>query len=55
MTPRKLHPVDTPASAGSRRVAELSKPDDPYSLQFLIEQAGHTANYLDRLSALLNG
>lgn len=42
-------------SAGERLVAELSKPDDPYSLQFLIEQAGHTADYLERLSALLSG
>lgn len=47
--------ADAKPSAGQRLVAELSKPDDPYSLQFLIEQAGHTADYLERLSALLNG
>lgn len=53
VTKRKTDP--TQPSAGQRLVAELSKPDDPYSLQFLIEQAGHTADYLERLSALLSG
>ncbi|RFZ11195.1 hypothetical protein DSM43518_02035 [Mycobacterium marinum] len=42
-------------SAGARLVAELSKPDDPYSLTLLIEQAGHTADYLQRLHELIDG
>jgi hypothetical protein len=40
---------------GQRLVEELADDDDPYSLQFQIEHAGHTADYLDRLSTLLNG
>lgn len=54
MTRRSPTASSTP-TAGQRLIAELSKPDDPYSLQFLIEQAGHTADYLERLSALLSG
>jgi hypothetical protein len=42
-------------SAGARLIAELSKDDDPYSLTFLIEQAGHTADYLERLRQLIDG
>lgn len=57
MTARK--PASTPATpsktAGERLIAELSKPDDPYSLQFLIEQTGQIADYLDHLNALLRG
>jgi hypothetical protein len=41
--------------AGQRLVNELSRDDDPYSLQFLIEQAGHIADYLERSHQLLNG
>jgi hypothetical protein len=33
----------------------LSKDDDPYSLTFLIEQAAHIADYLERLRALIDG
>lgn len=61
MAPRKrANPVvklAAPANpgAGQRLVEELSKPDDPYSLTFLIEQAGHTADYLERLRGLLSG
>ncbi|WP_256251199.1 hypothetical protein [Mycobacterium malmoense] len=36
-------------------VEELSKDDDPFALTFLIQQAGVIANYLERLSELLNG
>lgn len=43
------------ASAGARLRAELSKDDDPYSLTFLIEQAGHIADYLQRLRELIDG
>lgn len=42
-------------SAGARLIAELSRDDDPYSLTFLIEQAGHTADYLERLRELIAG
>ena len=53
MTPRKrAQPAKT---AGQRLAEELVKPNDPYSLTFLIEQAAHTANYLERLRQLLDG
>lgn len=42
-------------SAGARLIAELSKDDDPYSLTFLIEQAAHIADYLERLRQLIDG
>jgi hypothetical protein len=42
-------------TGGQRLIAELSRPDDPYSLTFLIEQAGHIADYLGRLRRLLDG
>jgi hypothetical protein len=42
-------------TAGKRLVAELARDDDPYSLQFLIEQAGHIAEYLERSHQLLSG
>lgn len=42
-------------TAGQRLIEELKKPKDPYSLQFLIELAGQTADFLERLTALLNG
>lgn len=42
-------------TAGQRLIAELSKEGDPYSLQYLIELAGQTADFLERLTALLNG
>lgn len=42
-------------SAGQRLVEELSKPNDSYSLTFLIQQAGHIADYLERLHALHSG
>jgi hypothetical protein len=48
-------PLDRPITAGHRLTAELAKPDDPYSLTFLIEQAAHTADYLQRLRELLSG
>ena len=50
-SPRKAKPP----TAGQRLITELSKPDDPYSLTFLIEQAGQIATYLESLNALLNG
>jgi hypothetical protein len=54
MTPRKRTPRPAP-TPGKRLVAELAHADDPYSLQFQITHAGHTADYLDRLSHLLSG
>lgn len=36
-------------------MAELSEPDDPFVLTFLIQQAGVIANYLERLADLLSG
>lgn len=50
--PRKQTASKTP---GQKLVADLSEPGDPYSIQILIEQAGHAADYLDRMNALLNG
>ena len=40
---------------GARLIAELSRDDDPYSLTFLIEQAAHIADYLQRLRELIDG
>lgn len=40
---------------GKRLIAELSRDDDPYSLTFLIEQAAHIADYLQRLRELIDG
>lgn len=42
-------------TAGQRLVAELSRDGDPYSLEFLIQQAGHIADYLERSHQLLSG
>ncbi|MDM2398157.1 hypothetical protein PP613_03885 [Mycobacteroides abscessus] len=56
-TPVKRAPCKQTASKtpGQKLVADLSEPGDPYSIQILIEQAGHAADYLDRMNALLNG
>ena len=53
MAARRAQP--DPPTAGQRLIAELSAPDDPYSLTFLIEQAGHIADYLATCNALLRG
>ncbi|MEB3021301.1 hypothetical protein [[Mycobacterium] crassicus] len=60
--PRKRAPAKRSAptkaavpTAGQRLVAELAKDNDPYALRFLIEQAGHIADYLERLHALHAG
>ncbi len=54
--PRKRAAAKKPEpTAGERLVAELAKDNDPYALRFLIEQAGHIADYLERLQALLTG
>lgn len=50
--PRKQAPTKTP---GQKLIADLSEPGDPYSLQILIEQAGHAADYLARMNGLLEG
>jgi hypothetical protein len=52
MAARRKTPVQT---AGQRLVSELAADGDPYSLQFLIEQAGHIADYLERSHQLLSG
>jgi hypothetical protein len=44
----------TSQSAGKRLIAELSKPDDPYTLTFLIELAGDTADQYEHLSSLMS-
>lgn len=41
-------------SAGQKLIAELSRPDDPYTLTFLIELAGDTADQYEHLSALMS-
>ncbi|MBE5409544.1 Uncharacterised protein [Mycobacteroides abscessus subsp. abscessus] len=51
-TRKRALPVKT---AGQQLVEELSADGDPFSLRFLIEQAGQAADFLERLSALLNG
>lgn len=33
----------------------MSKPNDPYSVQLLIDQAAHTVNQLDKLRKLTSG
>lgn len=54
-TAAKTPPGPPPPTAGQRLVTELAKEKDPYSLRFLIEQAGHIADYLERLHALHAG
>ena len=55
--PRKRAPAAAPVvkTAGQQLIDELSKPEYPYSLRFLIEQAAHTADYVERLRALHAG
>lgn len=50
--PRKQTASKTP---GQKLIDDLSEPGDPFSLRILIEQAGHAADYLARMNALLNG
>ncbi len=42
-------------SAGQKLVEELSQPDDPYTLTFLIKLAGDTADEYEHLATLLSG
>ena len=49
MATRRRPAPATPPTAGQRLVQELAQPKDPYALTFLIEQAAHTADYLERL------
>lgn len=53
-TPRKRAPR-AKQTAGQRLLAELSAPGDDYSLQLLVSRAAHTADWLERLDALLSG
>jgi hypothetical protein len=46
--------VSAAESAGKRLVDELSQPGDPYTLTFLIELAGDTADQYEHLSALMS-
>lgn len=52
-------PPETPEApeltAGQLLVKELSKENDPYALRFLIREAGHIADYLERLHELHSG
>lgn len=43
------------STAGQRLIEALSQPDDTYSVKTLIERAGQTVNWLERLDALING
>jgi hypothetical protein len=52
-TPRKRPPAKP--TAGQRLLSELSAPGDDYSLQLLVSRAAHTADWLERLDALLAG
>lgn len=58
----KAQPAAPPAAAeepkptaGQLLIAELAKENDPYSLRFLIQEAAHIADYLERLHALHAG
>lgn len=42
-------------TSGARLVDSLSNDDDPFELTLLIEEAGQTANFLERLRPVLNG
>jgi hypothetical protein len=53
-TPRKRRSPAKP-TAGQRLLAELSAPGDDYSLQLLVQRAAHTADWLEKLDALLAG
>jgi hypothetical protein len=53
-TPRKRRSPAKP-TAGQQLLAELSAPGDDYSLQLLVQRAAHTADWLERLDALLAG
>jgi hypothetical protein len=52
--PRKRRAPAKP-TAGQRLLAELSAPGDDYSLQLLVQRAAHTADWLEKLDALLAG
>ncbi|WP_283612332.1 hypothetical protein [Mycolicibacterium poriferae] len=41
-------------TAGQRLIAELARPDDQYTLTFLIELAGDTADQYEHLSSLMS-
>jgi ribosomal protein S11 len=45
----------TSQSAGARLIAELSTPDDPYTLTFLIKLAGDVADEYEQYSMTLSG
>lgn len=49
-TPKPPEPA-----AGTKLIEALSKPDDPYEVTFLIEQAALHADYIERLRWLLSG
>lgn len=42
-------------TAGQRLVESLSKPNDPFGLTLLIEEAGQIKDFIDRLRPVLNG
>lgn len=42
-------------SPGQRLISELSRPDDSFSVQLLIDQAAHAADMLAKYRSLVNG
>jgi hypothetical protein len=53
--PRKRGRPPKPPSAGDRLLADLSRPDDPYSITVMITEASRIADRLDKLAAVLSG
>jgi hypothetical protein len=53
--PRKRGRAPKPPSAGDRVLADLSRPDDPYSITVMITEASRIADRLDKLAAALSG
>jgi hypothetical protein len=54
-TPKRRSRAKPPPTAGQRLLSELSAPGDDYSLQLLVSRAAKTADWLERLDALLAG
>ncbi|MCG7596347.1 hypothetical protein [Mycobacterium sp. PSTR-4-N] len=47
--------MKTGESAGQKLIAELSRPNDPYSLTFLIQLAGDIADEYEQFATVLSG
>ncbi len=46
---------DAPQSAGERLVLSLSRPDEPFSIEILVIEAGRVADRLEKLADVLSG